>query len=157
MFAFIGFLLSLAAHLSTFRSVNLIEQFPFVWALHVGIFIVFIPFILQAKKLYGKQNNGRQFFKDYMSALPLYAKIVVYTVGAYAVFNFVTGIISSEKTGNVTEVNGKYMIAKEKREVSKKEFEESQRLTLRMFSGHWMMFYLIPAFYFLTPKRRRLI
>ncbi|WP_433867480.1 hypothetical protein [Ralstonia wenshanensis] len=45
-----GFLLSLLAHVMALMGIDLSASVPAIWDLHFGIFVVFIPFVLFARK-----------------------------------------------------------------------------------------------------------
>jgi hypothetical protein len=154
--AFIGFFLSLAAHLSTFTNTNLIHDFPLVWGLHAGAMAVCIPMILTEGKATGwKKEGGKQSWQRFLGQLPFLARGVVMAFAIYAFVNFFIGIIYTQKSGgDIVERDGQY-VTKQGREVTKEQFDESQRMLLRMFSGHWMIFFLYPACYYLFRRPTR--
>ena len=49
-FALLGLLSSLAVHLAALLGIDLATRFPAVWLLHLGIFVVFIPCVFQARR-----------------------------------------------------------------------------------------------------------
>jgi hypothetical protein len=143
--AFAGFFMSLLVHVTTFFGIDPSKHVPFVWALHLGIFVVFIPMVIyQRPKL--RKNNWRIF----IDAVPRWARYAVKGFFAYALINFALFFYLSG--GGVPEVrDGRYVLhnhGKVIRELSEDEYELQNAYVLRGFSGHWMLFYLIPALFF---------
>jgi len=152
MLAFLGFFLSLAAHLSTFSSLNLIQDFPAVWALHIGAIALFLPVAYSQRRELGKKRGGNQAFKQLIGHMPMWARPLLAVFAVYAFINFFIGM-------NATVSHDKNNISEEKEPVTTKIKADGgnyERLQLRMFSGHWMIFYLIPACYFLSRRPKRL-
>ncbi|HEV7684183.1 MAG TPA: hypothetical protein VGO68_18855 [Pyrinomonadaceae bacterium] len=149
IFACAGFCLSLIVHLTTFLGVDPAKHVPFVWALHVGIFIGFVPMIF-AQGIPPKKD----FWEQLMSRLPRWQRYAVKGLFAYAIINFALFFYLSE--GGTPDIrDDKYVLHSHGtliRELSADEYEWQNAYIARGFSGHWMVFYLIPAIYFLQRK-----
>ena len=110
---------------------------PWVWLLHLGIFIAIIPLI------------KKDLWRDFFARLPLWAKTVVVLFAVYAMVNIVLFFALSQ--GGSPEVrDGVYVLQNHRtviRELSEAEYHAQERYALRGFSGHWMIFYMLPALY----------
>ena len=149
IFAFAGFCLSLFVHLTTFFGIDPAKHVPFVWVLHIGIFICFVPLIF-AQGFPPKEN----FWQKLMARLPPWQRYAVKGFFAYAVINFALFFYLTSG-GSAQERDGKYVLLNHGtliRELSADEYERQNAYTIRGFSGHWMVFYLVPALYFLPRK-----
>ena len=147
--AIIGFFTSLIVHLTTFLGINPAKYVPAVWVLHVGCLAVFAPMIFDQKG-----TEKKTFQREIFSPLPGWARHLISAFFLYALINFALFIFLSE--GGVPRVrDGKYVLHSHGtviRELSEEEYERHKAYELRGFSGHWMVFYLIPALYF--PYRK---
>jgi hypothetical protein len=116
-----------------------------VWVLHLGIFVVFIP-MLFVQGLAPKKD----FWNKIFAAMPRWARYTIKAFLAYAVINFALFFFLS-KGGVPDERDGKYVLHNHGqviRELSEHEYELQKAYVIRGFSGHWMIFYLLPALVF---------
>ena len=148
--AIIGFSLfavSLLLHLTTFINPSLVNlQFcmPFM---HIGMFPLFFLFVFKAAHL--RQARYR-FWQRYFEAMPKWTKYLLGFFGMYAFVNFALFFLLSEGATPAIS-NGMYILQSHGsfvREITASEYLWQQAYILRGFSGHWMIFYLIPALYF---------
>ena len=134
--AFLGFGVSLAVHISTFFDIYISG----IWILHIGLFFVWIPVFLvsQSRGLTSSNFFGRS------SWIPGWGQGLLILACLYGLINF-----ANAPSKQPYEFNGKYMIQRDgtNYEISKQEYNHIQALILRGFSGHWMMFYLASALY----------
>jgi hypothetical protein len=82
--------------------------------------------------------------------MPRWARYTVKAFFAYAVINFALFFVLS-KGGAAEERDGRYVLHNHGeiiRELSPEEYEQQRAYVLRGFSGHWMVFYLVPAVFF---------
>jgi hypothetical protein len=152
--AALGFLAAVIVHALTFVSINAADIVPGVWLLHFGCFAVFVPFFLSFRRIYGAKPS----YRELLSTMPVWAAVLVIGLAAYAIVNFVLFLGLSE--GATAEVrNGHYVLHRHGtvlRELSADEYRAQKVYVTRGFSGHWMLFYLVPAIYFLAiPAVRR--
>jgi hypothetical protein len=141
IFALIGFFSSLFVHLTTFFGIDPSKHVPWVWVLHVGIFVAFIPMVL----VQGWAPK-KDFWNKLFASMPRWAGYAIKAFFAYAVINFVLFLVLSR--GGVPEVrDGKYVLQGKGwvQELSENEYEWQNAYTVRGFSGHWMIFYLVSA------------
>jgi len=119
----LGFLLSLAIHV-----IALVGRVPpggeAVMAMHFGVFVVWLPAMLVSMRLNQGQPRrgwrGWNTWRNMLAGCPTWMKYGAYGLFAYAFLNFFLAF------GGKTE-NPSGGIA--------------DPLTLRGFSGHWMLFY----------------
>lgn len=150
IFAFIGFCLSLFVHLITFVGIDPAKHVPFVWVLHIGMFVGFVPMVFAQG--FPPKND---FWKKLMSNLPRWQRYMVKGLFAYAAINFVLFLYLSQGGGVAEEKEGKYVLRNHGtviRELSADEFEQQNAYIVRGFSGHWMVFYIVPAIFFSRGK-----
>jgi len=138
-FTLTGLFASVLVHLLTFLGISAAEYVPWVWVLHLGIFVAIIPLI---------------GMRDELTAAPPWARTVVAIAAVYAVVNFLLFLLLV-RGGSPGVVDGKYVLSSHGhviRELSEQEYHRQQACVLRGFSGHWMIFYLSPALYWWYRK-----
>lgn len=149
--ALAGFLLSLAVHLCALFGIGPPLQMGNVWWLHVGIFVVFIPFVLSSRKVLG----ARPGFAQMRAFFPAWVIVVGVLLFAYVFVNFWLFMQATEG-GSVSIRDGKYILADHGRlirELTAAQYAAFQANEVRGFSGHWMAFYFGPFAYFLLRRR----
>jgi hypothetical protein len=114
-----GFVASLAVHLLAFAGFAL-PGARLVWALHLGIFAVWLPAVLVANRL-TRENGGRFSWKLVLSGCPLWMVRALYILFAYTALNFVLLLIA---VNSHPTPGGSPMTT-----------------VVRGYSGHCMMFY----------------
>lgn len=141
-----GLLLSLAAHLAALSGIDVAAKVPAVWALHVGIFVVFGPFILASRKVLGLRPGYaqmRELFPPWIVALGTMLFV-------YVIVNFVLFLLATQG-GNPAIHDGKFVLQEHGRlvrEITQAEYTAFRANEVRGFSGHWLLFYFIPFAYF---------
>lgn len=120
--ALLGFCLSVAAHILALTGIMLpLPQPDIVFALHVGIFVVFVPAVLISRQR--AQGGARTNLNDIARDSPLWIGALLLLLFAYAVINFFL-VFSLDQAPRGTALAGNDFLH-----------------TLRGFSGHWMLFY----------------
>jgi len=119
--AAIGFLLSVAAHISAVMG-HPIPGGKAVWALHIGIFIVWFPTVLVASRL-TRGAKRKEFWKVTLAGCPKWMRTALYGIFGYAILNFISFMIV---TINHPQTRG-----------------DAPPEVVRGFSGHWMVFYSV--------------
>ena len=132
--AALGFVLSAAAHVLALTGTP-IPGGNLIMGLHVGIFVVWIPAMLASLPLM-RGVGGRDFWKVVLADCPPWMRRGLYGLFAYAILNFMIGFVS--EAGHPKDPSGRI-----------------SSVTVRMFSGHWMMFYAA-AFAILHSRIRAL-
>ena len=103
--AAIGFAIALVVHCLTFAQVDVQANYPFVWLLHLGCFLVFIPFAFTTRSELGPKPS----FSQLRAVLPGWAGILLICVFAYAIVNFGLLILHTEG-GSPSESNGAFVL-----------------------------------------------
>lgn len=148
--AALGFLMSLGVHVAALAGLPVQDQLPQVWALHVGIFAVFVPAVFHLRK-HTDANDPLALFRG----LPSWAVFAVLTLFIYAFINF---FVALSATGGATPDvrDGRYVLQKKGhivREINEAEYRAVRAAEVRLFSGHWLLFYAIPVAVFLFRRR----
>lgn len=154
-----GFILSFVIHFSGWFDINWLRQFPYLKLLHMGVFVVFVPLVFDARKKFALRETGEQpywsrlklFFNDPPDALLL----AFLLLAGYAVFHFLWfGFLGGSLGGSPVIRDGGYFLVNHGsvlRELTEQEFRRADGIEARFFSGHWMIFYGTAALYF-RPK-----
>ena len=117
--AALGLILSIAAHIAAIAG----WPIPFgksVWALHIGIFVVWLPTVLVAHRL-TRGANRKDFWKIALVGCPKWMRTLLYILFGYAILNFVYFVAT---TPGHPQRQG-----------------DAPPEVVRGFSGHWMIFY----------------
>lgn len=145
--AVIGFLVSGAAHILSFTAVDLERALPSVFLLHIGIFVVWIPAVFAANKLTREQGQ-KDFLKVLRQCCPVWLVRLCGGLFCYALFNFIFTIAVLKQGGGPSISNGEKVLSSHGRVIKKltdDEYRRHQSYDIRLFSGHWMIFYLTAA------------
>ncbi|MEM5317597.1 hypothetical protein [Paraburkholderia sp. JHI869] len=151
--ALIGFVISLVVHITALFGVDLAALIPAIWVLHVGIFVVFIPFLFLSRKELGRERALSLLRKG----LPSWVVVVGTMLVIYTIANFLLFMLHTEG-GNPAVQDGRYVLlnhGKLIRHLTASEFTAFKANELRGFSGHWLLFYFVCGAYFLFWKSGR--
>jgi hypothetical protein len=149
--ALTGLVLAAVAHVCALAGIDVAERVPSVWLLHIGVFVVFIPFVFSSRKVLGKHPS----LADMRALVPGRVFAVGLAVFIYAIINFVLFAVATQGGNPVVEA-GQYLLKSHGhliRELSRPEYEALRANELRGFSGHWLFFYFVPFAYFMFGKR----
>ena len=120
LLAGLGFALSLVAHLASFGGARL-PGGSAVFALHAGIFVVWIPTVLVLNRV-SRGARRRDLWKVALSGCPRWLRLAVPIIFGYGFLNFLlfmASTVGSPKTATGDAAPG----------------------VVRGFSGHWLIFY----------------
>jgi hypothetical protein len=141
--AVVGFGASALAHGATFFGQNPHERFPNIWALHVGMFAVCIPALMAGKNLVGSYRYHNYWNVTLRYVSPGF-RYNVYAFAVYALINFFA-CLAQLKFGTPGIFHGQPALVSHGKLIaylSDTQLQQAQALTMRMYSGHWMAFYL---------------
>jgi len=142
-----GLLLALIVHGLTFLPLNVaIEEFPVIWALHIGVFVVCIPFLFSVMKA---ARSG--LIRSWWSVFPWWAIGVIIAATIYTGANFTFSFVEPSKQGKPEIQNGQFVLVSRDKTIhaiSEQEYYLRKNYNVRGFSGHWIFFYLIATLYF---------
>lgn len=146
-----GFFAALVVHCLTFVPIDVEAAWPGVWLLHFGIFVVFVPFVFASRRAVGRLGHT-----DLRAMLPGWAGALLACVFGYAILNFGLMIVHTGG-GSPSESHGTFVLENHGRfvrQLSEAEYHLQKAYVVRGFSGHWLVFYLVPALYFLFGPSR---
>lgn len=138
---------SLITHLSSIADFDLIEKFPFVWFLHIGVFIVVIAAIFVLRQLPEMQDqqirsNPLRVLKTLTKGTPYWIIAIAVAGFIYAGINF--SLFASSQIGSPEIKDGQYILQEHGqfiRTITEQEYHHYQSNIVRGFSGHWLAFY----------------
>ncbi len=139
-------------HIASLSGIDVAASFPFVWSLHVGIFVVFIPFVFLSRK----EFSARPSFQQIRAGFPGWVVAAGLVLFAYAIANFLLFMAATEG-GNPSIRDGKFVLLQHGhliREITSSEYRSFKVNELRGFSGHWLVFYFLPFAYFMFHKTK---
>lgn len=151
-FAITCWILSIFIHIASLLKFDITENIPFVWLLHLGIFIVWIPTIFdlrkdeeyqafQQKGYFEKMNLVEQY-KIMFKKVPTWFSFLILGISLYTILNFILFAIS--QPGSTDIKNGEYILHNHGtliKTLTEKEYHEFKANEVRGFSGHWILFY----------------
>ena len=143
-----GLILSIIVHGLTFfpGGTPITEKHPIFWALHIGMFVVFVPFVLAAQRL------SRHFsILAFWRILPWWGIALDIAAIVYAYVNFAS-FFELTQIGRPEIRDGQFVLLSKGqivRTLTQEEYDVMRGYVARGFSGHWMLFYLTPMLYFL--------
>jgi len=162
--AIIGWILGIWVHLLAVSDIDVTGKFPFVWLLHLGVFVVWIPAILRLrnnrdKKDISQERIGQKFsplqgVKTLFKNTPPWLVVIAIVGLAYAFLNFTLFMTRTNYTPVIQD--GKYVLLNHGefiRNVTEKEYHHIKANTMRSFSGNWIAFYGL-AMAFLYPFKK---
>ena len=151
VFAFLGLILSLAVHVSALLGIDVSAKIPFVWLLHIGVFLVFVPFVFASRKVLGDKPT----LSHIRTLLPSWVVAVGAFIVVYAMVNFLLFFLRTQG-GNAAIQDGHFVLLEHGRlirELSESEYTSFRVNHVRGFSGHWLALYYMPFAYFMFSKK----
>ena len=136
-----GLSLSFISHFLTFFGINPQNVIPGIWMLHIGIFVVWLPTVLIAKK-----NRGKYIWQESIKFAPKWMITISKFLFFYMFFNFFFTIFVLQSGGSPNEINGKKILSNHGniiKELTDEEYNRHNAYTVRTLSGHWMIFYCV--------------
>jgi hypothetical protein len=150
--ALAGLATALGVHITALMGIDVAKDFPAVWALHVGMFLVFILFVFSCRKTLGTKPT----FAQIRETFPPWIVGVGVCIFMYAMLNFPLFMLKTEG-GNPSVVDGKFVLMKHGtlvRELNVIGYSAFKANEVRGFSGHWLVFYYVPFAYFMFYKEQ---
>ena len=123
--------------------------FQWVWLLHPGVFVVFVPFVFMINRTQARIGNLQEaFFKS----VPWPALALGFVLFVYTGVNFL--VVLAKSGGGVPDIwQGVHVLhdhGRLIREITEIEYIHYRFNEIRGFSGHWLIFYFAPLSYFYT-------
>ena len=155
-FAITGCTLGLIVHLLSLADYDITDKVPFVWVLHMGIFVVWLPVVLDLKKneeLKAYQQSGMMnrmnpvgFFKIIFKQTPTWLTVIAIGGFFYAFVNFMLFMASQHGTPDIRD--GQYILHNHGqliKTLTEQEYHHYKANEVRGFSGNWLAFYGLAA------------
>jgi hypothetical protein len=151
-FALTGWTLGLLVHLLSLADIDVTEFVPFVWVLHIGLFVVWIPAVLDLKNNEELQEfqqgdflqrmNSFAYFKIVFKNTPTWMTIIAIGSFFYAGLNFLLFMTSQLGTPDIKD--GHFVLQNHGqliKNLTEQEYHHYKANEVRGFSGHWILFY----------------
>ena len=137
LYGVFGLTASAIVHFGTYLGRELNSDHPLFWVLHIGIFPLFLAFLWRLRAWQSvrrgflglKQRQLR--WRELRRYFPSWVPVLVMLLFAYVLANFFFSVTHLPPSGSdtvLTDAQAMYMA--------------------RAFSGHWLIFYSIPALFF---------
>lgn len=147
-----GFVASAVLHLASFLPFVPPPHDAVALALFAGAFVPLVAMLVRVRRAArGGGSRPRRVvdWRAMTARVPSGIRTLLVGVVLYTLMNLVLSLIA---TGGVTaEVEGdtRYLVSDGVREeVSREVYDTHRRLTIRLLSGHLLLFYLVPLTYF---------
>jgi hypothetical protein len=154
--AVFGWTASLLVHLLAIAHIDARHYVPPAMLLHIGIFVVWVPAILELRRNktfqqfegsgFGNRLNPVKSFNAMMTGTPAPMRLLAIAGFFYAIANFLFFMTAHNASPDI--MDGRYVLhnhGKIVRYISKGEYESGELWELRAFSGHWIAFYGMAA------------
>jgi len=144
--AFAGLLMSLWVHVSAVLGIDLMQAWPQLWGLHVGVFVVFLPFVLVCRRLFGRKPSLQVLRATWPTWLIVPGAVLL----VYVAFNFAL-TMHTLVDGSAAVRDGQYVLqihGHVVRAITASQYQAGKASEARLFSGHWLFFYFLPFAFF---------
>lgn len=157
----LGFVASAVLHLITFTRWSPPAGDALALALFAGAFVPLIAMVVRHRGAARARPDRRALgWREAIALVPGGARMLIVGAVLYALMNMVlslmvTGGATAERVGD-----RHYLVEGGRRvEISREAYEEHRRVTMRLLSGHLLLFYLLPLAYFrfVDPHRREAV
>lgn len=139
--------ISLLTHILALADFDVAEKFPFIWLLHIGIFVVIVSAIFVFRKSLQLQDeqiksNPLKVFGTLLKGTPYWLIGIGIAGFIYALINF--SLFASSQIGTPDIQNGHYVLQEHGqliKTITETEYHHYKANEVRGFSGHWIAFY----------------
>jgi hypothetical protein len=138
LYGMLGFTASSIVHFGTYLGRGLSSDHPLFWVLHIGIFPLFFVFVWRLRAWHRVRRGifglkQRQFrWRELRAYFPAWVPPLVVLLFAYVIANFFLATGHLSQTGSPTPPTD----------------AQPALYMARAFSGHWLIFYLVPTLFF---------
>jgi hypothetical protein len=143
--ATLGFVASAALHLATFTALVAPPGDGLALGLFAGAFVPLVAMLIRLRKA----PAGPARWRSVVALVPPGIRTLLVGVVLYTLMNLVLSL--SLTGGTTTEAVGdkRYLVeAGRREEISREEYDVHRRITVRLLTGHLLLFYLVPLIYF---------
>ena len=153
--AALGLVLSTAAHSLTFLGIDPEQSLPYIWLLHIGMFVVMIPAMVALPK----RRVGRTFrWRVVMGNAPTWLRWLTVLLVAHAFINTAARELVCGSGGPTREANGTYSLSSHGRiirQITVAEYQRARGYEFRSFSCWWMLVYCLALTLLISEMNRR--
>lgn len=151
-----GWVLSFIVHLLSIAKYDITDKIPYIWALHIFLFVVWLPAILYLVKGKEFKNISQSaVFKSIYKKRPFWLITICIICFIYAGINF--SIYLNSYIGSADIIDGQYVLQDKGaliKNITEEEYHEYNAAQTRAFSGHWLVFYGIAAAILFPSKKQ---
>lgn len=161
-----GWTLGLIVHLLSLADFDITDKVPFVWVLHIGIFVVWLPTVRDLKKneelmeyQQSRMLNGMNpfgFLKIIFRQTPTWLNTIAIGGLFYAIINFL--LFMNSQLGTPEIQDGQYILQNHGqliKTLTEQEYHHYKANKVRGFSGHWLAFYGLAAAILFSSNRQK--
>jgi hypothetical protein len=118
---------------------------PLSFSLFAGAFLVFMPMVRDASDgRIGSVSNSR-----IAAGMPTWARAAIAVCAAYVALNFVWCLVAHGEKVHISNGKAIAFVSGVSRVLTDGEYRSYLEWQARFWSGHLLIFYLVPVFYFL--------
>lgn len=155
LLAALGLLISIAANVSTFFGVEPMHRWPYIWLLHLGVFVAFIP----AFSIQGQHGNKKPLrWRDVFGGVPGWLRWMLVSLIIYAPMSGLAFVIVCGSGGPSKEADGTYAMTSHGRilrTLTADEYHRASGYEFRFMSSWWIMFYSISLALLVSAMNRQ--
>ena len=164
-FAITGWALALIVHALSIADFDIRDNVPFVWVLHFGVFVVWLPTVLILNKIEELNENQQSgilnrlnpfgFVKTICKQTPTWITVIAIGGFIYNMFNF--WLFKASVQGGPDIMDGQYILQNHGKLIAyltEQEYHHYRANEVRFFSGFWLAFYGIAAAVLFPFKRQ---
>jgi hypothetical protein len=151
----LGLGLSMVAHVSTFFGIDPEQPLPYIWFLHLGIFVVMVPAIVVQP---GKREGRAVGWRDTMGNASAWLRWLTILLVANAFINWAAFWLVCGSGGPTQEPNGTYSLSSHGRiirQITAAEYHRARGYEFRGFSSWWMLCYSLALTLLMSQINRR--
>jgi hypothetical protein len=148
--AFIGFALTLALHLLTFLPLDFTHAIALFFLPFVGMFPVFAAMVFDLRVRFGRTHFAPAEFGGIAAEVPWPMRVLAVAVVAYIALNFIT-CLRLTQGGQAERQGAAYVLVSHGTVIATlthAQYIRQSAYTARLFTGHPLIFFLLPGLYF---------
>ena len=170
LFSFILTIVNIIVHFSTYFGIYFFnEYYPIFNISYIIHVLIFIPIVFIVIKSFLRNNNrinkltffeSSNPFKVFKSIFPNTSYKIAIILLLIIIYVFINIYFSFNKLidGMPEIINGTYVLNNKGDiiEINKQQYVELRYTMLKLFSGHWILFSIIPLIYFFDRKNNKI-
>jgi hypothetical protein len=143
--ATLGFVIGAVLHLVTFTTLVPPPPDGLALALFAGAFVPLVAMLLRLRAA----PAGHARWRAVVGLVPSGIRTLLVGVVLYTLMNLVLSLSLTGGTSTEAVGDRRYLVeAGRREEISQEEYDGHRRVTMRLLTGHLLLFYLVPLIYF---------